>query len=202
LAKFLYNEGGLKEFNVSSFWGAIASFSLLQMLSIIFYQAFLFYLSNPKFGAMHFFLLVFILFQSSAIGRIQEFLKNNGYAYAITDLKNFKEKMKLILAILSLLIFVYLIFFNYPFPKHESKWVYYVIFYLGCLVISYWTLKTINTTSFKVANGFGRWFGLLMGLLFFYTGTLSAAVFYFHGIIGISISVLMLSAWLVEKDQA
>lgn len=211
----------MSEIKVESFWGAIASFILLQIFGYLIFQTFLFSIdtldSLDEAGWAVFllvvgFIIAFLFFQSDSFLKINRFLINTNNPIEL--LKQLDEKIKLILAIIFSIIFVLILLGYNPLLKKEySNLLFVLVFYIISWFVSFGISKMRKSnTPILVAKGSNRIAGIIFGFLFFIIGisvqyiesTENIQQFkqfsYFLGLLGLGI-VIMLVCTILLEDQ-
>lgn len=215
----------LGEITVESFWGAIASFILLQIFGYFIFQTFLvsidFVNSFTFFGESGFiifilgigFLFMFMFFQSISFYKIRVFLSKNGFNSPFNFLTELDELIKFILAICFTIILIIIMIGYYPLPKKDSDFLILISFYIFSWFVSYLVSKfRKQKASFLIAKGFNRYAGIIAGLFFFILGLASQnlaffkkdEVFsqfaYFLGVVGLGIVIALVCSLLMENQ--
>ncbi len=190
--------GNLEEIRVESFWGAIASFFLLQCFGFVVFQGFLFHFMNP-FGVIWggLWIALFIFFQSDTIQKIKQYFFEGKFNNILPHIRQPDDLLKMLLSFAFAGIFAAFLLGHYPFPKTEYDFFWEAGFFAFSILASS-RIKKAKGSS--VATGGARTVGFLVGLLFFGFGIFEPQVFYFHGMVGLGISTMMLCAWLLS-DQ-
>jgi hypothetical protein len=196
----------LKELSVQSFWGAVASFILLQIFGYFIFQAFVFYFGSILMVWGIPWLLVFMVFQAEVICKIKKFIREGSLAEGIksfipTQKRCFDDFFKFFLSVVFLIVFIAFLLGYYPFPMEKAPTMVLVAFYVFSWAVSWLVSYAIrNRANSKVASGQGRTVGFAIGALFFAAGLIFRELAYFHGFIGLGVSVILTVSWLLE-DQ-
>lgn len=213
-------ENLMGEIIVESFWGAIASFCLLQIFGYMLLRIFIISMdmleSDPTmtelaislFGIM--FLFIFLSFQSISFYKIKQFVSKYNMDIAIQSLSQKDELIKLFLIPLFLVILILLAVGYHPFPKQEIDLIILALFYIFSWAISLLITILIKIKSpFYIAKGTNRIVGILAGLLFFAFGIVGqkfileedGKIFaYCLSIAGLGITIILVCSLLME-DQ-
>ena len=196
------NAIGLKPIVVESIWGSIAAFFLMQILGLIVFKSFVFYLNDFFFFVVGgVWIIIFLLFQAETISKIQEFVFRKKFATVFSSLKEKMELFKMFAAIIFSLMFLYLVFVNYPFPDPKTEILHEGLFLVFSWIVSNQAYKfrkkgietKVNMSTHAIIAG------LVFGTVFLVTSFVFPTIFYFHGMIGIGAIILTLTAVLLRK---
>jgi len=204
----------LSEIKVESFWGAIACFVLLQIFGYVIFQTFLVSL-NSWFTILMGggFLFLSLFFQSECFYKIMSYVSKNKKNFAIESLNETKEKVKLVLAILFIVILIFFALGHYPLQQKDYSFFVLILFYVATWLISLLISKLRkHGVPIWVATGPGRLMGIIVGFIFFIIAFFNESIPLFNaipgfqdyslflGTLGLGVCIILISSLLLQ-DQ-